>query len=521
MKKIKELKKSKKLKKVQKIVSKILFILLISFADTVICAYYYIKTFLGDISFFQLYYHLKNGGTNSIATSGSSYVVLSAIIDCIPLIILLITIEVFLFTRWKKYRVFLKSKKKGKEYNVFPTIFSKYRIITSIIIIVISLSIFFDYIHYKDYIDTKSSKTDIYEKYYIDTNKVDISFKGKKRNLIYIYLESMESSLFSKKNNGLFEESRIPELEKLAENNINFSQNNGLGGMYDVDGYTMSAIVSNTSSTPITVGCGNDCIEYGDIVEKVRTIGDVLTDEGYNVEFIQGSDSTFAGLKQYLTKHSNQKIYDYNTAIEKGFIDKDYYEWWGFEDKKLFEISKSEITKLAEKDKPFAVSLITMDTHFPNGYQDDSCKEKFDDEMSNSYLCSSNKVYKFVQWIKKQDFYNDTMIVITGDHKTMQSSYYSKDSGERSVYNVFINSKKEDINSKNRIVTNYDVYPTVLSGLGADIKGNRIGFGTNLFSNEKTIPEMIGIDTFNKEKNKSSDYYNKNISKKKKRKKAE
>ena len=96
----------------------------------------------------------------------------------------------------------------------------------------------------------------------------------------------------------------------------------------------------------------------------------------------------------------------------------------------------------------------------------------------------------------------------------MQSSYYNTtDSGERSVYNVIINSKKQNVNSKNRIVTNYDMYPTVLSGLGADIKGNRIGFGTNLFSKEKTIPEIIGVDTFNKEKNKSSDYYEKYISK--------
>ena len=514
MKKIKELKKSKELKKVKKIVSKILFIALISFTNLVLCAYYYMKSFLGDVSFFQLYYHLKNGGSGSLTNSGSFYVVASAIKDCIPFLLVLIIIEVFLLTRWKKYRLFLKSKKSDKEYNIFPTVFSKYKIITTIIVTAISIYLLLNHINYSDYIDTKNSKTDIYEKYYIDTNKVDISFKGKKRNLIYIYLESMESSLFSKENNGLFDESRIPELEQLAKDNINFSQNSGLGGMYDIDGYTMSALVSNTSSTPITVGCQNDCEKYGDIVGKARTIGDVLTSEGYNVEFIQGSDSNFAGLKQYLTKHSNQKIYDYNTAIKNGDIKKDYFVWWGFEDKKLFNIAKKEITNLAKKKEPFAVSLITIDTHFPDGYRDDSCKEKFSDNMSNSYLCSSNKVYNFVEWIKEQDFYNDTMIVITGDHKTMQSSYYNTtDSGERSVYNVIINSKKQNVNSKNRIVTNYDMYPTVLSGLGADIKGNRIGFGTNLFSKEKTIPEIIGVDTFNKEKNKSSDYYEKYISK--------
>ena len=153
-----------------------------------------------------------------------------------------------------------------------------------------------------------------------------------------------------------------------------------------------------------------------------------------------------------------------------------------------------------------------MDTHFVDGYLDDSCDTPFKDQLSNVYNCSSNQIGNFVSWIKKQDFYDDTMIVITGDHRTMQHVYYKNmEDYQRTVYNVFINSKKQNVNSKNRIVTNFDIYPTVLSGLGADIKGERIGFGTNLFSNQKTLPEIIGFDLFNKEKNKVSDYYNKYI----------
>ena len=501
----------KKIKKAKKVLSRILFIILIICVNIVLCGYCYIKSFLGEISFFQLYYHIMNGGSQTITDEGTISVVLSAIVSSIPILIILVIIEVFLFTRWKKYRIFIKSNKTKKEYNIFPTIFSKYRVISTAIILVISILVFLDYVNYKDYLDTINSTTDIYEKYYVDTNKVDIKFNGKKRNLIYIYLESMESSLFSKENNGYFDESRIPELEKLAKENINFSSNSGLGGMYDADGYTISALVSNTSSTPIVASCENECDKYGDIVGKARTIGDVLTDEGYNIEFIQGSDANFAGFKKYLTKHSNQKILDYHAAIDKGYINEGYYAWWGFEDKKLFSIAKKEITELSKKGKPFAVSVVTMDTHFPDGYQDDDCEQRFAENMSNAYLCSSKKIYKFVEWIKKQKFYNDTLVVISGDHKSMQSSYYSDPSYERSVYNVFLNTKKQDVKSKNRIVTNFDMYPTVLSALGADIKGNRIGFGTNLFSNLKTIPEMIGADNFNKEKRKASVYYEKYI----------
>ena len=500
----------KKLKKtIEKLkLSKILFILLIFLSNISLATYYYIKTHLGNIDFFQVYYHLINDGTSD----GTFTVIFKAILSCIPFILVLIITEIFLFTRWKKYKVLLKSKSTSREIYIFPTIFSKYRIISSFILLCISIFILLNYLNFGEYLNTKNSSTNIYEKYYIDSNKVNINFKGKKRNLIYIYLESMESSLFSKKNNGAFKKSRIPELEKLAENNINFSHTNGLGGMYDIDGYTISALVSSTSSTPIIGSCGNECEKYGDIVPKVRTLGDVLTKEGYNVEYMQGTSAEFAGFKKYLKKHSNQKIIDYDEMIKRGYVEKGYFTWWGIEDKKLMKFAKDEISELAKKKEPFAFTLITMDTHFEDGYLDETCKTPFKEPLSNSYNCSSKKIGDLVSWIKKQKFYDDTMIVITGDHETMQHVYFknSKDY-QRTVYNVFINSKKTNINTKNRIVTNFDIYPTVLSGLGADINGNRIGFGTNLFSNKQTIPEIIGFETLNKEKNKSSDYYEKYI----------
>ena len=56
-----------------------------------------------------------------------------------------------------------------------------------------------------------------------------------------------------------------------------------------------------------------------------------------------------------------------------------------------------------------------------------------------------------------------------------------------------------------------DMFPTTLGALNVKIQGNRLGLGTNLFSNKKTIPEMIGIDNFNRELKKNSVYYYKYI----------
>ena len=56
--------------------------------------------------------------------------------------------------------------------------------------------------------------------------------------------------------------------------------------------------------------------------------------------------------------------------------------------------------------------------------------------------CSSKQVTEFVSWIQQQDFYENTTIVISGDHLTMDSDFCENIDPDytRTVYNVIINS---------------------------------------------------------------------------------
>ena len=156
--------------------------------------------------------------------------------------------------------------------------------------------------------------------------------------------------------------------------------------------------------------------------------------------------------------------------------------------------------------------MFTMDTHFPNGYLDETCDIKYDDQLSNVYSCASKMANEFIKWLKAQDFYQDTTIVILGDHLTMQNSYY-KDykSYDRTIYNAFINSKLNTNNNKNREFNNFDFYPTILASIGAKIENDKLGFGTNLFSDKATLSEQLGKDVFERELLKNSKYYEKSI----------
>ena len=63
------------------------------------------------------------------------------------------------------------------------------------------------------------------------------------------------------------------------------------------------------------------------------------------------------------------------------------------------------------------------------------------------------------------------------------------------------------VETKNRTFTTVDLFPSILAAMGAEIEGERLGLGVNLFSEERTIPEKIGIDKFNDELGYYSLYY--------------
>ena len=227
-----------------------------------------------------------------------------------------------------------------------------------------------------------------------------------------------------------------------------------------------------------------------------------------------GSDSNFGGRKQYYTTNGNYKIFDVNYAISQKKMTVDQLVWWGFEDDKLYDWSKEELLNLAKENKPFNYIILTADTHFIDGYLSPNAENKFDSKYENVHAYSSKIANEFIEWIKNQDFYKDTTIVIIGDHLGMQSEFYSEKMEEgyvRTVYNVIINPTIEAKNNKNRIFTTMDMYPTMLASIGAEIEGNRLGLGTNLYSGIPTLTETLGYEYFNNELKKTSNFYNKRI----------
>ena len=409
--------------------------------------------------------------------------------------------------------------KRGNGEKIYPFTKKRARIISLVLsgVMLLSAAVTVDLPGYIYYVSQQST---IYQEEYVDPLQAKITFPEEKRNLIYIFLESMENTYMSEDVGGGLSYNVMPELTALAadEENINFSHTDGIGGFHNMTGasWTIGAMVAHTSGIPLKVPIGVDRNEYGQdsFLPGVNTMTNVLAEAGYYQTLMVGSDANFGGRKPYFEQHGLDHTFDIFTAREVGIVPPGYFVFWGMEDMHLFDFAKQELTKIAAQEQPFNFTMLTVDTHRTNGYVCRKCVGLWGEQYENVISCSSKQVNEFVNWIKQQDFYENTTIVIAGDHITMDEGYIDRnvdESYDRTVYNCIINSPVEEQNSKNRQFVAADMFPTTLAAIGCEIEGDRLGLGTNLFSGKPTLAEEMGMEAFDAELTKTSDYYTKNF----------
>ena len=324
---MKILKKLKKLIKRIKL-SNILFYLILALSFILIFVCIYIKESFYNVTVEQLIYSMKT------ATGTSDSMIIGGVIYVLPRIVLLFAIIIVLTLLWKRFvkiKSYLSIKIKNKNFviSLINPLNAIIKLFLGVLVLILSVYYVYVSLGLKDYFAANQKSTYI-ENNYTDPKEVTIKAPKEKQNLIYIYVESLESSLFSNENGGNFKESIIPNLEKIANDNISFSNTDVLGGAYVPYGtnWTIAGIVASSAGIPLKVPAldnANSYSGYGEFLPGAYTLGDILKDNGYSNYMLLGSDATFGGREDYFTYHGNYKIYDYDYAVKNKWIDKDYH----------------------------------------------------------------------------------------------------------------------------------------------------------------------------------------------------
>lgn len=411
-----------------------------------------------------------------------------------------------LFCQSGQFHLKLILKKRGKCISLSP-LNSKPMILVSLLIcLVMTLCGAFS-IELPQWLFDLAHVSTIYDEQYVAPQEVSITFPEKKRNLIYIYMESMETTFLSKEQGGCMESCVIPELYDLAMENTNFSATDQVGGWGYMTGgsWTTAGIVAQSGGIPLLLPFGeNSGSEIKRIMPGTVLLWDILAEQGYYQTVMMGSDKAFSGQQSLMEQHHVDVIYDNNNAMEDGIIPQGFSEWWGMGDDKLYAYARQELTRISQMERPFNFTMITIDTHFPDGFRCSLCGDQFGEQYENVYACASAQLNAFLEWLRQQPFYENTTVVICGDHLTMDQDYISRNGLEKEprwVYNCIVNEAAglQTEHLKNRQFMPIDMFPTTLTALGCQIEGERLGLGANLYSGVPTLAEKLGVDGLNQE----------------------
>ncbi|MBE6161361.1 MAG: LTA synthase family protein [Firmicutes bacterium] len=489
--------------------NKNLHIVLLMIITIIFVAAGYLKVYFSKTNFEEIIFYVRSGLDN-----GDMSVFWYAVKVCLPFIIVLFTIFYSLFYEIpfkKEQTIIIKNKK------IYPVRFFKEHVkgatITLFVLSLCSISWSVNLLNYVIYTNFPSN---FIEENYVNPKETEIRF-DEKRNLIMIYVESLETSLFTKEQGGYWKYDVIPELYKIYKDDdtvVFYDKDiSQTSNMIQGSSWTTASLVANSSGVPFKIRINKNGYHSKNFLNGSYTLGDLLEDNGYYNELISGATTSFGGLKEFYKRHGNYNIIDKNTLKKYDLkMKKDDKGKWGFNDKYLFEVAKKRLDVISKQDEPFNLNLVSIDTHFVDGFVGNYSETKYKEQYENAYATTSRLIYDFVEWVKMQPYYENTTIVIMGDHLSMQDEFFFKHRvKDRYVYNCIINPRNNIGKQKNRVITALDTYPTVVSAIGGNIKGNKLGLGVNLFSKEKTLAEKLGVKKLDRELRKKSKFYNDNI----------
>lgn len=483
----------------------ILLVFLYFFAALTFCTVLWaLNTWVG-LTMDELVYHLMS----PLKGTGGGMIGAFVLKCFLPAVVTAVLAGVLLFRRNRCEGCCRKSGKTPGSRMVRAAV-----VLAPLIILAASVLYFGRKVNFVAYIKGQVETSSFVQEHYVDPDKVELTFPKQKRNLIYIYLESMETTYGDTAVGGAFEENVIPELTEIALDNQCFGGKSGqLNGGIALPGttWTMGALMGQTSGLPLQLYVKHNAMSTQEhFFDNMTALGDLLEEEDYRQIFLLGSKASFGGRDTYFKEHGNYELMDYRYAVKHGWIPEDYFEFWGYEDEKLFSHAKEELLKMAAEREntgtPFSLTILTVDTHFEDGYCCRLCRDDFSEQYANVLACSSRQTAEFVSWVQQQDFYKDTTIVLSGDHLTMDSDFCGAVDSDymRRTYTAILNGtpdtkETKKAKEKERLYSTFDLFPTTLAAMGVDIEGDRLGLGVNLYSEEPTLLEQYGIDEVTKE----------------------
>lgn len=304
-----------------------------------------------------------------------------------------------------------------------------------------------------------------------------------KKNLVLIYVESLEATY---RDSQLFGANLIAPLDAVTEGWVEIPTYAQMPGT----GWTMAAIVATQCGVPLKpqpgypglhkdVGDGNSIGRLTtSFLQGLTCLGDLLSSAGYRNVFMQGASLSFAGGGLFFANHGYQEALGREELEGVGATD---HSRWGLYDEHLFQYAKVKIDDLVRQGTPYNLTILTMDTHGPEGFIGPQCRRQGVMDFKGLIQCNIGIVARFIEYMVSKRYMENTNIVILGDHLAMKNPLSSQIelAPKRSLFNKFLSS--QGLAPSTDVMFAFDVYPSILQMLGFEVPHGRLGLGLSVF----------------------------------------
>ena len=316
---------------------------------------------------------------------------------------------------------------------------------------------------------------------------------AKGRNVIVIHLESFQQFLINYKLN---DKEVTPFLNSLYNSKetysfANFFNQVGQGKTSDAEN------MLETSTYGLSQGSLFSILGTDNTFEGAPAILD--QSQGYTSAVFHGNSGSF------WNRNNVYKNLGYNYFFDSSYYNTDANNLteYGLKDKLLFHDSIKYLERLQQ---PFYAKFVTVSNHFPFALDDQNTsfdKANTSDASINNYFVTAHyldqAVQEFFEYLKKSGLYDNSIIVLYGDHYGISDTRNLKLASllgkSSSTWSDFDNTQMQRVpfmihipgTKDGGVQTQYggeiDVLPTLLHLLGIDSR-DYIQFGTDLFSSK-------------------------------------
>jgi len=301
-------------------------------------------------------------------------------------------------------------------------------------------------------------------------------------NVVMIYVESLENTY---RNPALWGENLLDSLDTATADWLTFPDFREVRGT----GWTIAGLVASQCGVLLKEENQFDLRQQlglasinriGENVDSfmpgITCLGDILDDAGYSNHFIGGADPEFAGKGKFFEEHG------YDSVKGRPYwesIGETEFTKWGLNDDALLGYAKKELDELHAAGEPFNLTVLTVDTHRPEGHLSATCARKGAADLPGIVACTSDLLADFVGHMERNGYLEDTVVVITGDHLSMPNAVQETMDLEpqRTIYNKFWSPREAKPNRSE--LYHFSILPTVLELMGFEFPGKEMALGVS------------------------------------------